>query len=1153
MDIPKIVELRQKIDQSPNQPETILELANLYLSAKCYPEAMEQLERAFELVPNHCDLATDIGAMAVSLGDNEKARKYFENAVELAPESPVCHHNLALLYTSIEELDRAEKSFRKIIELDPDNERGYSDLAVVLSYQKKTADAIENFRRALEINPFYEKALGNLLEICFQEKEYKTGFEAAEKFLELNPNDQKTLEWRNKFEHLTADPEEKQNTSGISYRIPAVSKEKARLKIAFFDSQNAFGKDIASHFNLHHDMRIFQGNSVDNIRKLLEWADLAWFEWCDQLVIEATKLPRKCPIICRLHSYEAFTTMPDAVDWSKVDKLVMVNQSVDKVMSILHPNAMVPRVIIPNGVDTTKYRIPSNKKYGKNVCSVGYINYKKDPTLMLQCFKAMHELDPEFRFFIAGDYQDPRFKFYFDHLIPKLGIPVQFDGWIDNVPEYFRDKDFVISTSVFESFHYSIAEGMASGLMPLVHNWPGSENIYPEKYRFSTPEECAEIAINLFKEDRAQLAKENRLHIMKNFSLNGQLQEIDRLISDVNVKNKSVASPSRRNKILPDEVQKSDVDYGKVSLIIPTYNRAEFLEEAIDSALKQTYKNLEIIVVDDGSTDNTPQILEKYKDKVKVIRQENWGVSRALNYGILASTGDYISWLSSDDVYTPGKIERTIEELHKDPELGMVYSDYYYIDDRSNIIQRANIEPPEPDKLEEVLFQRNPINGNSVLFRREVLKKTGYFDEGLGGRSGHTADGAMWHKISHFYKVKFIPEPLVYYRMHSTNVTKSVNIQKNWEMYRHYMKRWYDELWAAENMKDEEKPFKISNKPQKKGLNIAWIGYIDPAGISAMYKEAIEKYTNHKCRLITHVESRGFDHDLVWQKVLHGGNEVIKDFSEIRKIAEDADVMIFNAAIYIGNSKKDARFYDTDELPLGPIDWKMYAKDKKCAAFFFGSTSVRRNYQFYHEQFKEKGWATITCQPDIYHNIPGSHYIPILLNRDRDRYARIKPSVDDGIVIVQTSSDRGLKNIDMHERIQEKVLKKYKNVDFRFIENLKYYDAMRVKAGANIGFDQMQVGDGYYCTASIEHSALGLVNVIHLDDFAKNLIARTIGTKELPWHTPADEWELYEVLDSLLAEPQRIIAEQNRTYEWAERWWHEKDLIYHLTEYLEKL
>jgi glycosyltransferase involved in cell wall biosynthesis/tetratricopeptide (TPR) repeat protein len=1153
MDIPKVAELRQKIEDSPEQPEPLLELANLYVNAGCLKEAFEYLEKAFLLVPTHPGLATNIGAVAINLDNPEKAREYFEKAIELAPESVDCYHNLGLLYTSMKELDKAETSFRKILELKPDSDQAHSDMAVIYAHQGKIPEAMEYFKKAIEINPFNEQALSNFLEFCLENKEFQSGFDAAQNYLKLNPNDQNISIWRDRYEQLLRTPEDEIDIDNIISAINTGTNNVAGLKIAFFDSQNAFGKDIVAHLKQNHNVKFFEGTTVGEIQQLMQWADLSWFEWCDQMLIEATKLPKSSPIICRLHSYEAFTNMPDHVDWSKVDRLIFVNQSVDQITGKLHPGLSTDRIVIHNGVDTGKFNIPANKKLGKNVCSVGFINYKKNPALMLQCFKAIHNYDPEFKFFIAGEIQDARYNFYFDHLIPKLGIPVQMDGWITDVQKYYENKDFVISTSIFESFHYSIAEGMASGVMPLVHNWPGSENLYPEKYRFNTPDECASLVMDLCRQDRHELAQENRVHIIQNFSLQKQVTAIDEIITGMNIKPRSAKVAVKRNILLPDFVEKSEVDFGKVSLIIPTYNRAEYLEEALDSALMQTYKNLEIIVVDDGSTDDTPRILQKYRDKVKIITQENWGVSRALNYGILASTGEYISWLSSDDVYTPEKIERTVAELHADPELGMVYSDYYYIDDHSNIAQRANIEPPDQDKLEETLFQRNPINGNSVLFRREVLKKTGYFDEGLGGKSGHTADGAMWHKISHFYKVKFIPEALVYYRVHSSNVSKAVDMEKNWAKYRLYMKRWYDELWAVEAMTEDKHPFKISNKPQKKGLNIAWIGYIDPAGISAMYKAAIEKYTPHKCRLITHVESRGFDCDVVGQKVLQGGNEILTDFDSVRKIAEESDIMIFNAAIYIGNSKKESRFFDTEELPFGPIDWRNYTQDKKCAAFFFGSTSVRRNYPFYYEQFKEKGWSTITCQPDIYHNMPESHYIPILLNRDSDRYARIEPNVDNKIVIVQTSSDRGLKNIDMHERIQEKVLKKYPNVEFQFIENLKYFDAMRVKASANIGFDQMQVGDGYYCTASIEHSALGLVNIIHLDDFAKKLIARTIGTQDLPWYTPSDEWELYEMLDSLLADPQRLKAEQDRTFEWSKKWWHEKDLIFHLTEFLEKL
>ena len=105
----------------------------------------------------------------------------------------------------------------------------------------------------------------------------------------------------------------------------------------------------------------------------------------------------------------------------------------------------------------------------------------------------------------------------------------------------------------------------------------------------------------------------------------------------------------------------------KVSIIIPVYNGANYVKEAIDSALSQTYDNIEIIVVNDGSNDNgeTEKIIFSYQDKVKYISKKNGGVSSALNAGIRAMTGEYFSWLSHDDMYSPEKVSSQIALLKK--------------------------------------------------------------------------------------------------------------------------------------------------------------------------------------------------------------------------------------------------------------------------------------------------------------------------------------------------------------------------------------------------------------------------------------------------------------------------------------------------------
>ena len=118
------------------------------------------------------------------------------------------------------------------------------------------------------------------------------------------------------------------------------------------------------------------------------------------------------------------------------------------------------------------------------------------------------------------------------------------------------------------------------------------------------------------------------------------------------------------------------MQHPKVSVIIPVYNGSNYLSDAINSALSQTYSNLEIIIVNDGSNDNgkTKEIALSYGNKIKYIEKENGGVSSALNIGIKNMTGEYFSWLSHDDIYYPNKIEESIKFIKNDKQI--VYSDY---------------------------------------------------------------------------------------------------------------------------------------------------------------------------------------------------------------------------------------------------------------------------------------------------------------------------------------------------------------------------------------------------------------------------------------------------------------------------------------------
>lgn len=212
----------------------------------------------------------------------------------------------------------------------------------------------------------------------------------------------------------------------------------------------------------------------------------------------------------------------------------------------------------------------------------------------------------------------------------------------------------------------------------------------------------------------------------------------------------------------------------KVSIIIPVYNGARYLREAVDSALAQTYENIEIIVVNDGSNDGgkTEAIALSYGDRIKYCSKANGGVSTALNLGIQEMTGEYFSWLSHDDLYVPEKIEKQLDLLRRlDRDDVVLYSDYTQIDPEGkplgDMIMDSSLLNSKP--LYSVL--RSGINGCTLLIPREAFAKTGVFDEKLRT----TQDYDLWLRMQLQGGYRFVhqPEVLVKYRIHSQQDTKA--------------------------------------------------------------------------------------------------------------------------------------------------------------------------------------------------------------------------------------------------------------------------------------------------------------------------------------------------------------------------------------------
>lgn len=205
----------------------------------------------------------------------------------------------------------------------------------------------------------------------------------------------------------------------------------------------------------------------------------------------------------------------------------------------------------------------------------------------------------------------------------------------------------------------------------------------------------------------------------------------------------------------------------KVSIIIPVYN-CPFVDQAIESALRQTYPNIEIIVVNDGSTEHLEKF-EPYRNKVhRFIDKSNGGTASALNTGIQNATGDYFSWLSSDDMYEPQKIEKQLMFM-KEHKAKASYTNYVYIDTNNTILSgTVGLNYPNRVHFLEQMKKGCFINGCTVMLKMKIFSKVGLFDESLP----YTQDYDMWLRVLKECHFLYLEEPLVLYRVHDGMGTK---------------------------------------------------------------------------------------------------------------------------------------------------------------------------------------------------------------------------------------------------------------------------------------------------------------------------------------------------------------------------------------------
>ena len=210
----------------------------------------------------------------------------------------------------------------------------------------------------------------------------------------------------------------------------------------------------------------------------------------------------------------------------------------------------------------------------------------------------------------------------------------------------------------------------------------------------------------------------------------------------------------------------------KVSIVIPVYNGSDYLREAIDSALAQSWRNVEVIVVNDGSDDGgkTEEIARSYGERLRYFRKENGGVASALNRGVREMTGDFFAWLSHDDVYPPGRIEAQVDAMRAAGRNVILYGDYALIDGAGRRLGVTRVGFIRERDFRMALVLDIPVNGCTVLVPRACLGEKPPFDE----RLRVAQDYDLWFRLGGRHEFLHMRKELLLSRVHLAQGTRSM-------------------------------------------------------------------------------------------------------------------------------------------------------------------------------------------------------------------------------------------------------------------------------------------------------------------------------------------------------------------------------------------
>ena len=413
-------------------------------------------------------------------------------------------------------IDEAREAFLSALKDDPGRKETYNNLGVLAVQTHKPQEGIDYFMKSLGIDPGYLPAVENLCQLLDNSGNLKEAIPLLEPLSEKMPHDGtiRKLLLKARRESVALPSVEKSQLPSDAHsmyrrasngqkgdsrnyeRTAGLPDVSFKIAILCLPGLESFLKEIVPFFGQRHEVKTVYSSDASQLLEAIRWSDIVWLEWANDLAVALTREPKALQgkrVICRLHSYEAFSGFTGSIKWEHVDDLIFVGEHirVHVLRQVPDITVKVKRIhVVPTGVDLNLFPL-TVRQPGKKLAYLGYINYKKGPMLLLHAFAQLVKADPQYQLCMAGRFQDDRYPMYFTQMARELGLErnLLFDGWVDNVSAWLEDKQYIVSSSVLESQGMGILEGMARGLKPIVHNFVGATTVYPRHYLWSSIDE----------------------------------------------------------------------------------------------------------------------------------------------------------------------------------------------------------------------------------------------------------------------------------------------------------------------------------------------------------------------------------------------------------------------------------------------------------------------------------------------------------------------------------------------------------------------------------------------------------------------------------------------------------------------------------------